>query len=123
MTSWVEMTEKEQLVASHYDFYKVVHGVRPRWMDYDSMTEDQLRQEMEYLSIQAEEQEKLELAAEAHAIEKFEARVAELITMGAQDRATAIRWIRDSENVVYEDDDYVCYVLGLPYGYFDKENV
>lgn len=29
-TTWEQMSRKEQLAASHYDFYKSVHGVRPR---------------------------------------------------------------------------------------------
>ena len=36
--SWESMSPKEQLAASHYDFYKSVYGIRPRWMDYDAMT-------------------------------------------------------------------------------------
>ena len=27
---WDSMSRKEQLAASHYDFYKSVYGIRPR---------------------------------------------------------------------------------------------
>ena len=38
LKSWEELSYKEQLAAQHYDFYKDVHGIRPRWMNYDAMT-------------------------------------------------------------------------------------
>ena len=37
MKSWEELSRKEQLAATHYDFYKDVHGIRPRWMNYEEM--------------------------------------------------------------------------------------
>jgi hypothetical protein len=43
--------------------------------------------------------------------------------LGAKNREQAIAWIKQSENAENEDDDYLCYLLGLPYGYFEKECV
>jgi len=115
--NWDSMSRKEQLAASHYDFYKSVHGVRPRWYDYDTMTEADLEQAMEELAIQSEIQEKLEAEAEAVAIQKFESRIQELMGMGASTREQAIQWITQAENAEYAEPDYLCYLLGLPYGY------
>lgn len=115
--SWESMSRKEQLAASHYDFYKSVYGIRPRWMDYDSMSEFDLEKAMDELSIQSEIQAKMEAEAEAVAIQVFEKRVADCIGMGAGTREKAIEWITQAENAEYAEPDYLCYLLGLPYGY------
>ena len=114
---WDSMSHKEQLAASHYDFYKSVYGVRPRWMNYDAMTVADLEKAMDELAIQSEIQAKLEAEAEAVAIQKFESRIQELMGMGATSREQAIQWITQAENAEYAEPDYLCYLLGLPYGY------
>jgi hypothetical protein len=48
--------------------------------------------------------------------------LAALIGAGAGDRATAIRWMHEANDTNY-DPEYLCYCLGLPYGYFRKEEV
>ena len=116
MTPWEQLSRRDQLAATHYDFYKSVHGIRPRWMDYDAMTEAQLEAELDQLSKEAEVQAKLEAEAEAEAIQRVEARIAEYLTMGAQSREQAINWILEAEDA-NGDADYCCYLLGLPYGY------
>lgn len=119
MKTWEELTHKEQLAATHYDFYKDVHGVRPRWMDYDSMTEQELEAELDQLSKEAAVQFELEQQQQALAIERFERTVFELISSGAQDAAMALRWLHDAHDT-NGDDDYLCYQLGLPYGYIAR---
>lgn len=121
MQSWDEMSRKDQLVASHYDFYKSVHGVRPRWINYDECTVEELELMMDTLFaenavVMAEEAER-----ERKAIDAFEVRIIDLTLIGVKDREQAIRLIKQSENAEQEDNDYLCYLLGLPYGYLDKE--
>lgn len=119
MKSWDELSRKEQLAATHYDFYKDVHGVRPRWMNYDEMSEQELEAELKNLSKQAEVVFAEEHRMQQEAVAKFEVRVADLIASGAKNRETAIRWIDEAEGGE-NDDEYLCYLLGLPYGYFRK---
>lgn len=114
---WSEMSHKEQLVASHYDFYKSVHGIRPRWMNYDAMTVEELEKAMDDLAIQADEQAKFEAATEAANIKAFELKIDGLMSMGAKSREQAIEWIKQSLDTTMEENDYTCYLLGLPYGY------
>jgi len=118
MTPWDKLSRRDQLAATHYDFYKSVHGIRPRWMDYDAMTEADLEAELDRLGAEAEVQAKLEAEAEAEAIEKVEARIADLLNSGAKTREQAIKWIMDAEQAD-GDADYCCYLLGLPYRYLD----
>jgi len=49
---------------------------------------------------------------------EYEARLAEYISIGAKDRATAIRWLVQSLELTEADKwygaEYICYTLGLP---------
>lgn len=119
MKSWDELSRKEQLASIHYDAYKDVHGVRPRWFNYDEMSEADLEKELELLSEQAEVVFAEEQALQQEAIKVFEARVAETVAIGADSRETAIRWIADAEDV-NDDLEYLCFKVGLPYGYFKE---
>ena len=118
MKSWEELSRKEQLAATHYDFYKDVHGIRPRWMNYDAMTEEQLEQELEQLGREAEVQAKEEAEAQKIAIAKFEDRVLNLMHTGTN-RERVIAWLMDAEGAT-GDFEYFCYTQGLPYGYFKE---
>lgn len=115
-TPWDQLSRKEQLASTHYDFYKDVHGIRPRWMNYDAMTEEQLEAELDQLGKEAEVVWAEEKAQEERSIAEFEVRVQTLIDAGANDRATAVRWIDDAYDT-NGDMDFLCFHLGLPYGY------
>ena len=81
------------------------------------MSEKELEQELQQLGniiAQQEEQRKLD---EAAAVERFENQVKAFIETGAKDRETAIRWFHEAEET-NGDPEYLCYCLGLPYGYF-----
>ena len=117
--SWDELSRKEQLASIHYDYYKDVHGIRPRWMNYDAMSEAELEAELDQLGREAEVQAREEALQQAQAIERLEARIADLIATGASNRDTAIRWIHQAEDS-NGDDEYLCFLMGVPYGYFRK---
>ena len=54
---------------------------------------------------------------EKRAIEVFEKRMDALLKAGAKSREQALRWVHEAEETD-GDGDYLCYTLGLPYGYF-----
>jgi hypothetical protein len=119
MTSWEQLSRKDQLAATHYDFYKDVHGIRPRWFNYDEMTEAELEAALDQLGKESEIQAKIEAEAEAIATDKVEARIADLIQSGAKTREVAVKWILEAEGAD-QDAEYGCFLLGLPYGYFKE---
>ena len=41
--------EHHNAAMSHYDFYKEVHDIRPRWFDYSKMTVEQIEAEIQLL--------------------------------------------------------------------------
>ena len=114
---WEEMSILEQMQCQYWDMYKDAHGIRPRGTDTSAWTMDDFTREFEFLGrvIDANETQRREDQAEA--IVAFEKRVQDLLSMGAQDRAMALRWIHEAEET-NGDDEYLCYSVGLPYGYF-----
>ena len=124
MTTWEDMTEKEQLECIFWDMYKDAHGFRPRHMmeAIRSATVEELRKDMDQLQVIIADNERQRRIAEHEAAHAFEMRVQSVLACGAQDRAMALRWIHEAEDT-NGDDEYLCYTLGLPYRYFTKETV
>jgi len=117
--TWEEMTTVEQYACQFWDMYKDAYGVRPRGIDTTDWTEEQFEAEFVQLGKVIDANYKEQLAAEARAVEQFEAQVESFIQSGARDRATAIRWFHEAEQT-NGDEEYLCFCLGLPYGYFRK---
>jgi hypothetical protein len=118
--SWEEMTVLEQMACQYWDMYKDAHGIRPRGIDTTSWTEADFIKEFDYMAKLITQQEEARVEAEHMASVKFEQRVLNLMCMGAGDRATAVRWIHEAEGTG-GDDEYLCWTLGLGYGYFRRE--
>jgi len=117
----VEALERDNLATYIYEGHKDAFGVKGRHYDFEAMSTEELRAEADYISRSVKEQMELEANMEAEAVARFEKAVAEYMQMGAEDRATAIRWLLQAEGLDKEyDAGYICYNLGLPYS-MDKE--
>ena len=118
--SWEEMTVLEQYACQYWDMYKDAYGVRPRGIDTSAWDEAAFEAEFVQLSKTIDENYKVQVAAEEKAAHDFEIRMLDLLMSGAKDREMALRWIHEAEGSD-GDDEYLCYLLGLPYRYFVKE--
>jgi len=118
--SWEEMTVLEQYACQYWDMYKDAYGVRPRGIDTSAWDEATFEAEFVQLSKTIDENYKVQVAAEEKAAHDFEIRMLDLLMSGAKDREMALRWIHEAEGSD-GDDEYLCYLLGLPYRYFVKE--
>jgi hypothetical protein len=114
------MSVLEQMACQYWDMYKDAHGFRPRGIDTSAWTEEDFMKEFEYMGKLITQQEEARVEAEHMASVRFEQRILDLMTTGAEDRETAIRWIHEAEGTS-GDDEYLCWTLGLSYGYFRKE--
>jgi hypothetical protein len=120
--TWEEMTTLEQYACQFWDMYKDAYGVRPRGIDTSAWTEEEFEAEFVSLSKTIEVNYQAQLASEEKAAHDFEIRMLDLLMSGAKDRAMALRWIHEAEGSD-GDDEYLCFLLGLPYRYFVKETV
>lgn len=101
---------------SYSDVYKDAYGFRPRH-DTEDWTLEQWKQVFHTLGLAIAESIAEEEEAHSRAVVEVERTIARLIGLGAADREAAIRWLHDAENTG-GDPEYLCYCLGLPYGYF-----
>ena len=113
----VEDFDRYELETTIWDLYKDVHGIRPRFMDFSTMSIAELSETVDSLFAELKVVEAREAAAQAEAVQKFEKHVTNTICMGARDRETALRWIMDASEAG-GDWEYFCYLHGLPYAYF-----
>lgn len=113
-----ELTPLEDAASFYSDYHKDTYGFRPRhtkgWTLEDYERETEALRPIYAATVQAER------VAEAAAVLELEQRIVKLIGLGAADRAAAIRWIHEAEETG-GDDQYLCFTLGVPYGYFGRQ--
>lgn len=119
MKSWEEMSDLEQAQCIYWDMYKDAYGVRPRGIDTSNWTVEDFQKEFASLEKAIAEGEKARREDEAKAVLRFSKRVQQVINSGAKDYETALRWIHEADGS-NGDDEYLCYLNGLPYGFFKK---
>jgi hypothetical protein len=119
MMSWEEMSVLEQMQCQYSDMYKDAYGVRPRGVDTSGWTEEVFMAEFELLGKVIEQEEIARKESEASAAVRFEAQMDSLMQAGAVSRDAALKWIHEAEGSD-GDDEYLCFLLGLRYGYFRK---
>ena len=117
--SWEEMSVLEQMQCQYWDMYKDAYGVRPRGVDTSAWTEEVFMAEFELLGKVIEQEEIARKESEANASVRFEAQMDSLMQAGAVSRDAALKWIHEAEGSD-GDDEYLCFLLGLSYGYFRK---
>ena len=117
--TWDQMSELEQAQATWWDAFKDANGYRPRDIDTSEWTLTCFKTDIIRLGQRIAAQEAERHNQEAQAVVIFEQRVQKIINDGAKDRNTALRWIHEAEGS-NGDDDYLCYLVGIPYGYFNK---
>jgi len=113
------MTRQEELHSIFWDLYKEAYGVRPRGTDTSNWNEDMFNKEFENLTRVIDREAVLRKQSQNKAEVDFEMRVQSIMSCGAKDRSMALRWIHEAEGT-NGDDEFLCWTVGLPYGYFRK---
>jgi hypothetical protein len=112
----MQQAERDNLQDVFWDMYKDAHGIRPRFVDTSAWTAEDFEKEFTYLQGIITRDLADQAVRQEQASRDFEKRVEETIALGAWTRDNAIRWIHDAEDT-NGDDEYLCYTLGLKYGY------
>lgn len=72
----IEEHKHHLLVSEHWDFYKEVNGIRPRFMNYSKMTIAELEAEIEMLQRQADFNDEMEQLAKEQEEKEIKDRIA-----------------------------------------------
>jgi hypothetical protein len=103
------------------DLYKDTFGYRPRNHDFYSATPDQKQEIWDDLLTAHDEEMEYYHSQKRLAILNVESAIALNIDAGASDRATALRWLMQSEDAGSIEE--LEFIFDLPYGYLMKESV
>ncbi len=118
MTAEITTADRlEEYRRTYSDFHKDAYGFRPYGLP--NWTLEEWEAEFERLGDMCDDNAREEDARQAAAAAEFEATVTKLIGHGAVDRAMAVRWLHDAHQTG-GDSQFLCYCLGLKYGYLDK---
>ena len=114
------LSDRHQALAdAHYDFYKAVHGIRPRWMIYENMTEADLESELNTLQKESDIQDAQDKIMHEKNANDAMIVIQNLMAAGAKDTAMAIRWLHEAHNT-NGDNQYLDYCLGCEYGFIES---
>ena len=91
-----KLTPREEMIQIYSDFHKDAYGFRPRGINYDAMSLEDLEADFARFAEVCKENANAEAIAEAKAVEEFEASISAIISMGAGNKATALRWIAEA---------------------------
>ena len=110
----LELTPRESMIQIYSDFHKDAYGFRPRGIDYSSMTLEELEADFARFAEVCKENANAEAIAEAKAVEAFNASIASIISMGAGNKATALRWTAEAGVTECDwDIDFYLWKLGI----------
>jgi len=117
----VEQLEMTEMLNTMSDLAKAAYGTRSACPDTDGLSFQEVSALYDSMLVDLEHTEMHEQAYQAECVERFEKSVADTIAMGAGDRETAVRWLREAEQD--EDsmlnNDYFEYDHNLPNGYLE----
>ena len=98
-TPFEDLSIEEQLRTYISDMHKDAYGFRPNLSNYSGLSESELREELDRLAEIVEEEIERDVKRREQSVKDFEKLVADTIELGAGDRATALRWILQGEEV------------------------
>ena len=104
------------------DLYKDAIGFRPRgqfWTWWTTATDDEKQAEWDSLAAQVERNILMEREAQERASEDFIRTIGTLRGAGATSFEMALRWLHEAHDT-NGDDEYLEFVLNLPFGYISK---
>ena len=104
---WEDLSEEEQLLQYISDTHKSAYGFRPRGPQYDNMSVEELRAELDRLGDIAERVYEEEQKREEQNADHWDLEIADLQDIGAQDRATAIKWHMQANDADWDVEHYV----------------
>ena len=112
----VEDYERSNLETSVYEMHKEAYGVKGRHYNFKAMSNKDLEKELDHLCEVAKREAEIEKRQEEDNLKAFESIIDEALSLGAENREAAIKWILQAEGLDKEQDPgYICYTLGLNY--------
>jgi uncharacterized protein YwqG len=97
----LSIEERNGMLQIYSDFHKDAYGFRPRY-NYSELSDAELIADFERFDVDATEKRRNEREMEEQAIVDFEELITKTINLGAEDRVTALKWIWDGSEELYD---------------------
>jgi hypothetical protein len=97
----LSIEERNGMLQIYSDFHKDAYGFRPRY-NYSELSDAELIADFERFDVDATEKRRNEREMEEQAIVDFEELITKTINLGAGDRVTALKWIWDGSEELYD---------------------
>jgi hypothetical protein len=109
-----KLTPREEMIQIYSDFHKDAYGFRPRGINYDAMSLEDLEADFARFAEICKDNANAEAIAEAKAVEDFKESVKKTIALGAGNESTAFRWLAEAGVVDSGwDMDFYLWKLGI----------
>ena len=106
------------------DLHKEVYGFRPRGHHYDIASNDEKQKIWDELCEELEANNLVEQEQTIKAVARFEARIADVIELGAGNRTNALRWMSQQETFYHSQDvEHFVWELGILFTDYGKQLV
>ena len=106
------------------DLHKEVYGFRPRGHHYDIASNDEKQKIWDELCEELEANNLVEQEQTIKAVARFEARIADVIELGAGNRTNALRWMSQQETFYHSQDvEHFVWELGILFTDYGKRLV
>lgn len=102
------------------DMYKDAYGFRPTYERCREWTDADYDQEFKRLDDAVAQRIAKDREDQERAAHDVEIVFSNLLMCGARDREMALRWLHEA-HYTGGDNDFLCFKLGLRYGYFDDK--
>lgn len=96
--------DRYMLEQDVYEMHKSAYGTKGRHYNFDSMSDQELRDEYEHLCKVAAEEHDREQKFFAEKVEEFKALIQKTINVGAGNEETALRWLTAGEKFYHIQD-------------------
>jgi len=111
--------QREVLQSIWWDAYKDAFGHRPRHVETSHWTVQDFRDDIEFCSKAISQNNTIEEQEQAECADRAERIILSMMECGARSREMAIGWLMEAHDAG-TDRNYLCFLLGVRYGYFDR---
>lgn len=111
------VAEREDILNTISDLTKDAYGFRVRYIDWNSMSDDELLADYNRWLERAQESARREEEMENLNYRNWLSHIEEVMAVGASTKATAILWDMQSMGVDKTDVGYYCYLHGIGYSH------
>lgn len=114
-TNTVTTIDRDEVIGYIWDAYKDAHGIRPRFMSFNTMSDNELLELMDRVSNEVALSIRMEEEIQQENQNAIESKIVQLQNMGANNVSVAIKWLLDAEDLLDASVNAIRFELNVSY--------